>query len=201
MKLPTHFNSTFSRNTVVIETSSKNFEISSQPSRAFNFTADFPYLNIVHITMAVMLLLLIVLTSTFQILDSAVVVGETTPTPPLGGGLYPYLPLVFLHFSLILGALHATELPSTNLALQYVALGWGTQNYSCTSLSSSPVQQGAVATLFNATWLAYYAEPALNTIPPIAVYMPPPPFEVLGRHFFDSTGTPTFDLYSVNKIL
>jgi hypothetical protein len=40
----------------------------------------------------------------------------------------------------------------------------------------------------------------LNAIPPIAVYMPPP-FDVLGRHFFDSTGTPTFDLYSVNKIL
>jgi hypothetical protein len=89
--------------------------------------------------MAMMLFLLIVLTSTFQFLDTAVTIGGITPTPPLGGGLYPYFPLIFLHFSLILGTLDATELPSTNLALQYVALGRGTQNYTCTSLSSPPI--------------------------------------------------------------
>jgi hypothetical protein len=72
------------------------------------------------------------------------------------------------------------------------------------------VQLGAVATLFDATKLAYYDELALHSIPPIAVYIPllrldlPLPFGdivVLGHRFFDNTGTPTFDLQSVNKIL
>ena len=68
---------------------------------------------------------------------------------------------------------------------------------------------GAVATLFDATGLAYFDESALNAVPPLAVYIPvwrslTPPFGkilVLGHHFFDSTGTPVFDLYSVNEIL
>jgi hypothetical protein len=43
----------------------------------------------------------------------------------------------------------------------------------------------------------------------VAVYRPLPPgylditgnrFDVLGHHYFDSTGTPTFDLTAVNKI-
>jgi hypothetical protein len=109
----------------------------------------------------------------------------------------------------MLGTLDATELPSTNLTLQYVAVGRGTQNYTCASSGSLPVQQGAVATLFDATWLAYHDESTLNAIPPRAVYIPflpyrfdvTLPFIVLGHHFFDSTGTPTFDLYSVNKTL
>jgi len=80
-------------------------------------------------------------------------------------------------------------------------VGRGTQNYTCTSLTSSPVQQGAVAVLYNATRKAYYNETALNELPPYAVYVASLRLEVLGHHFFDSTGTPTFDLYSVNKIL
>jgi hypothetical protein len=95
----------------------------------------------------------------------------------------------------------------------------GTQNYTCTASNSHPVQLGAVATLFDATALAYDDESALNAIPPIAVYMPllsssfilppsfdilAPPFDdniVLGHHFFDHAGTPTFNLSFVDKIL
>jgi Protein of unknown function (DUF3455) len=66
--------------------------------------------------------------------------------------------------------------------------------------------------LFDATGLAYSDESALNAIPPLAVYVPfcpsqpclPSPFGdvlVLGHHFFDSAGTPVFDLQSVNKTL
>ena len=106
----------------------------------------------------------------------------------------------------------ATELPATDLTLQYVAVGRGTQNYTCATSNSHPVQLGAVATLFDATLLAYEDESALNSIPSIAVYIPllssnlvlPPPFNdliVLGHHFFDDAGTPTFNLSSVDKIL
>jgi hypothetical protein len=72
-----------------------------------------------------------------------------------------------------------------------------------------PVALGAVATLFDATALAYANEALLHTLPAIAVYRPMPPgylditgnrFDVLGHHFFDSAGTPTFDLTAVNKI-
>jgi hypothetical protein len=68
------------------------------------------------------------------------------------------------------------------------------------------VQLGAVATLFDATTLAYADESALNSIPPIAVYVPlssPDLFgkaNVLGYHFFDYAGTPTFDLSEVHNI-
>jgi hypothetical protein len=60
--------------------------------------------------------------------------------------------------------------------------------------------------LFDATAVAYSNESALNTIPPCAVYKPLWSLWlgdrfVLGHHFFDITGTPVFDLHSVNKIL
>ena len=66
--------------------------------------------------------------------------------------------------------------------------------------------------MFDATWLAYADEVFLTAIPPLAVYIPlsssgldlSPAFSniaILGHHFFDSTGTPIFDLCSVDKIL
>ena len=70
---------------------------------------------------------------------------------------------------------------------------------------------GAVATLFDATILAYDDEPVLLSIPPIAVYIPLSPSgldtlpfvgkTILGHHFFDGAGTPVFNLSLVNKIL
>ena len=41
---------------------------------------------------------------------------------------------------------------------QYVAIGRGIQNYTCATASSVPVALGAVATLFDATSLAYSNE-------------------------------------------
>jgi hypothetical protein len=105
----------------------------------------------------------------------------------------------------------AAELPGTNLTLQYVALGLGTQNYFCPVLDSPPVQVGASATLFDVTTLAYDNQTALNSLPPLVVHsllLPSrlrlnAPFRaiILGYHFFDSAGTPVFDLFSANKIL
>jgi hypothetical protein len=96
------------------------------------------------------------------------------------------------------------ELPTTDLSLQYVAIGRGTQNYTCTTSNAQPVLLGALATLFDATKPAYANESALNAIPAVAVYIPQElqgDGLVLGYHFFDHAGTPTFNLSSVDKIL
>jgi hypothetical protein len=67
-----------------------------------------------------------------------------------------------------------------------------------------------VATLFDATSLARSDEAALHALPPLIVYWPLPNsalhvgsnvFDILGHHFFDAKGTPTFDLSAVGKIL
>ncbi|KAE8448103.1 hypothetical protein EG329_009868 [Mollisiaceae sp. DMI_Dod_QoI] len=102
------------------------------------------------------------------------------------------------------------DLSTTNLTLSYVAIGRGVQNYTCASPSATPVALGAIATLFDATTLAYESEALVHAIPPLAVYMPQPSsnlalaagiFKPLGHHYFDAAGTPTFDLTAVGKIL
>jgi hypothetical protein len=92
---------------------------------------------------------------------------------------------------------------------QYIAIGHGIQNYSCVAVNAVPVQIGALATLFDATALAFIDEDELNIIPPIAVYLPLPAiyfstltsriFPVLGYHYFTADGTPFFDLSSVGR--
>ncbi|KAH7350836.1 hypothetical protein BKA65DRAFT_499105 [Rhexocercosporidium sp. MPI-PUGE-AT-0058] len=105
-----------------------------------------------------------------------------------------------------------TELPATTLALKYVAIGRGIQNYTCAAASSPAVAIGAIATLYDATSLAYLSTAALHAIPPMAVNIPLPKssaainlannmLKPLGNHFFDAAGTPVFDLTSVKKSL
>jgi hypothetical protein len=72
------------------------------------------------------------------------------------------------------------------------------------------VALGALATLFDATALAYSNEYLLNTLPGLIVYLPLPSsgkpamadcdLDILGHHYFDSAGTPTFNLSTLNKI-
>jgi len=96
------------------------------------------------------------------------------------------------------------KLPATNLTLQYVAIGRGTQNYTCNAANSEPAQLGAVATLFDATPLAFCDIPFLNFIPPTIVYLPLSSLVdpiILGSHYFGSDGTPVFNLSSVDRIL
>lgn len=117
-------------------------------------------------------------------------------------------PIVFKPCLLLI--LGPTDLPAPNagLTLQYVAIGRGVQNYTCSAVGAVPVQQGAKATLFDATTLAKTNENLLHTIPAIVVYWPLPSdstaqlynLPVLGHHYFDSASTPTFDLTAVNKI-
>ncbi|KAK0108314.1 hypothetical protein ONS95_003130 [Cadophora gregata] len=107
---------------------------------------------------------------------------------------------------------NAVELPAPTLALKYVAIGRGVQNYTCARATSPPVAIGAIATLYDATFLAYSSTTALHAIPPMAVMIPQPKgsasikvansvLEPLGNHYFDASGTPVFDLTAVKKSL
>ncbi|KAM0453241.1 hypothetical protein ACHAPV_009035 [Trichoderma viride] len=98
--------------------------------------------------------------------------------------------------------------PSAGLTLHHVAVGRGTQNYTCdtSNPSSAPVAVGALATLFNVSCVAAINEDLLEKIPAMAVNfnfdavtstgslgpMSPPP--ISGHHFFVDSTTPFFNL-------
>ncbi|KAI0909001.1 hypothetical protein F4823DRAFT_596699 [Ustulina deusta] len=107
--------------------------------------------------------------------------------------------------------LSATPLPApeAGLVLKHVAIGRGTQNYTCdaTNATAAPAQVGAVATLFNASCIAAKYPDLLNLLPKLALQFDLPfsakdtnakmgPTELLvsGKHFFTNTTTPFFDL-------
>ena len=109
-----------------------------------------------------------------------------------------------------------TDLPSpaSTLALKYVALGRGTQNYSCTAPSAVPTAVGAAAVLFDITDLARANSSVMKNLTTEAVYIPFDPltsteFSIpgiywlgyLGHHFFNAASVPTFDLSAVGDIL
>ncbi|EPE09642.1 malate dehydrogenase [Ophiostoma piceae UAMH 11346] len=100
--------------------------------------------------------------------------------------------------------------PSDGLVLKHVAIGRGTQNYTCdlTNATAIPVQVGALATLFNASCVAASYPDVLDMLP--RVVMPfnltdndisvfsarlyPTNLDVSGHHFFETTTTPFFNL-------
>ncbi|OGE55027.1 hypothetical protein PENARI_c005G04191 [Penicillium arizonense] len=102
---------------------------------------------------------------------------------------------------------YASGLPGpTGLKPVYVALGRGTQNYTCASSSSNttPVAAGAVARLYNATCLAANYPSIVEKLPSIAYKItlptnelasfPPANIELMGHHFFFDATTPEFNL-------
>jgi hypothetical protein len=94
------------------------------------------------------------------------------------------------------------------LTLHHVAVGRGTQNYTCdtTNPSSAPVAVGALATLFNVSCVAAVNGDLLAKVPAMAVNfdfdavtstgslgpMTLPP--ISGHHFFLDSTTPFFNL-------
>ncbi|OOF95370.1 hypothetical protein ASPCADRAFT_207846 [Aspergillus carbonarius ITEM 5010] len=102
---------------------------------------------------------------------------------------------------------YASSLPSpSGLDPIYVAVGRGTQNYTCATSTSSSTPQaiGAVARLYDATCIAANYPDILELLPGI-VYkeqlpsneeepLPPANLELLGHHFFRDTTTPVFNL-------
>ncbi|KAJ5899631.1 hypothetical protein N7495_004375 [Penicillium taxi] len=101
--------------------------------------------------------------------------------------------------------------PSSSLNLKYVALGRGTQNYSCSTSNSSakPVAVGAAAALFDASCLASASMTLLHEVPAVIrrtslgslAFMAEmlslttnKTDLIIGEHYFDASGDPYFDL-------
>jgi hypothetical protein len=107
-------------------------------------------------------------------------------------------------------AASALPSPGTGLALSHIALGRGTQNYTCSTSdpTSAPVAAGALATLFNASCIASSFPDMLEMLPSVSLQFPldpnvanaaaatigPNQLAISGHHFFNAEGTPFFDL-------
>jgi hypothetical protein len=106
--------------------------------------------------------------------------------------------------------------PSASLTLKYIALGRGTQNYTCPSNGSSnykttvkPEATGAAATLFDASCIAASSLALLHEVPAIIsntslgslAFMAALVAQstrsnniIIGEHYFNAGGEPVFDL-------
>ncbi|KAF2673690.1 hypothetical protein BT63DRAFT_467260 [Microthyrium microscopicum] len=91
--------------------------------------------------------------------------------------------------------------PSAGLILDHVAVGRGTQNYTCAdnTANSIPAANGAIASLFNATCMAAPYPQLLSAMPGIALNFAVPDSTVAetflsGHHLFLDKTTPFFNL-------
>ena len=81
------------------------------------------------------------------------------------------------------------------LTLRYVALGQGTQNYTCANTTSAPVAIGAVATLYDATSLITASPIVIPNLTALAYSVGSSlGLPTLGHHWFSASGVPTFSL-------
>ncbi|KFY77245.1 hypothetical protein V499_03339 [Pseudogymnoascus sp. VKM F-103] len=112
-----------------------------------------------------------------------------------------------------------TQLPavSAGLHLKFVTLGRGVQNYTCAGGSGTPTAVGAIADIFDITALAQLSptSAAFTGLPAAAAYLTIPGVQqllntrmpggntatIIGKHFFNSAGVPTFDLSARGKKL
>lgn len=99
--------------------------------------------------------------------------------------------------------------PGAGLTLKHIAIGRGTQNYTCgTNTTAAPTAIGAVADLFNVTGVTASYPEVLAIIPPSALQfnytaevntttatvLAPMNFELTGHHYFTDLTTPYFFL-------
>lgn len=94
------------------------------------------------------------------------------------------------------------------LFLKHVAIGRGTQNYTCDikNATAIPVAVGAVATLYNASCVASTYPDLLAALPEVALQfnlssanqasLSPSNLAISGHHYFSNGTTPDFDLNS-----
>ncbi|KAI8934702.1 hypothetical protein NX059_008391 [Plenodomus lindquistii] len=80
--------------------------------------------------------------------------------------------------------------PTPSMRLVLIALGHGTQNYTCATPSSAPSSIGALATLYDAS-CALSLNPSTATTDLAAVQ---DSAAVIGTHFFVDNTTPDFDI-------
>ncbi|KAM3516003.1 hypothetical protein MY11210_000285 [Beauveria gryllotalpidicola] len=99
--------------------------------------------------------------------------------------------------------------PAPGSQLRHVAVGRGTQNYTCDgSAESKPKAVGAVATLFNVTCMAAMYPEVTSKVPEMAVHfnldaanrVGPATLPVSGHHYFTAAGVPFFDLGDEGQI-
>ena len=105
--------------------------------------------------------------------------------------------------------------PIANLTLKYIALGLGTQNYSCPTSSADavPTAIGALANLYDTTdAIVGMAAMAMAPVATVSRVLSTITCEAdshdsaaqlnqIGQHYFDAAGTPTFDLSPENLLL
>uniref|UniRef100_L2FV45 Protein CASP n=1 Tax=Colletotrichum fructicola (strain Nara gc5) TaxID=1213859 RepID=L2FV45_COLFN len=97
--------------------------------------------------------------------------------------------------------------PSAGLTLKHVAIGRGTQNYTCDTSNATavPVATGAKATLFNASCVAAMYPDLLEKLPSVSMQfnltdsddqqrLGPSSLAISGHHIFPTTGVPFFQL-------
>ncbi|KAI9876340.1 MAG: hypothetical protein M1830_006737 [Pleopsidium flavum] len=96
--------------------------------------------------------------------------------------------------------------PNTGLTLAHVALGRGTQNYTCVGKTptEAPAPLGALAQLYNATCFAARYPDLLALAPNVALQypvptsdkasLPPSNLDISGHHYFIDLTTATFNL-------
>lgn len=85
--------------------------------------------------------------------------------------------------------------PASSERLILIALGTGTQNYTCsTDLTAAPAAIGAVAQLFNAS-CALSSDPTASTQSLGSIEESPS----IGAHFFVDTTTPDFDIVGLGN--
>ncbi|KAK2736097.1 golgi membrane protein [Colletotrichum kahawae] len=97
--------------------------------------------------------------------------------------------------------------PSAGLTLKHVAIGRGTQNYTCDTSNATavPIATGAKATLFNASCVAAMYPDLLEKLPSVSMQfnltdtedqqrLGPSSLAISGHHIFPTTGVPFFQL-------
>lgn len=104
---------------------------------------------------------------------------ETAPTCDLSGVIQPPSTL---------------QPPTSDMRLILIALGEGTQNYTCSTPTSTPAAIGAVAQLFNAS-CELSADPTLSTAALGSITESPS----IGAHFFVDNTTPDFDIFGLGN--
>ncbi|KAI0536707.1 hypothetical protein GGR58DRAFT_378610 [Xylaria digitata] len=102
--------------------------------------------------------------------------------------------------------------PAAGLTVKHVAIGRGTQNYTCgADATAAPTAAGAVATLFDASCVAAAYPDLLHLLPKLALQfdlpysaetnakMGPTNLLMSGKHFFTNATTPFFNLDTPRK--
>ncbi|GAM42715.1 hypothetical protein TCE0_044r16954 [Talaromyces pinophilus] len=104
-------------------------------------------------------------------------------------------------------SLPSSSLPAPTGTLKYVAVGRGTQNYTCADSTADavPTLIGAVANLYDASCVAANFPDLLDLITDIVLNyslpsanvqtsMPPANLDLLGHHYFETATEPAFNL-------